>query len=212
MLLWSLHSLGIITQVYLWDRIEPCASIIAACLPTYGPLFRGNTFIKTLILSATSFFSLKRSTQSSDSKQKGSDISSTEDTEPLDSDKVRDRFYEDDSVAKGPVAINENEKDLYRQTDRINVTSRIDLEYSRPWLLQNFRVTHAPCFSWMVWVTARWSEKTGIRLARFTDWEGREMLIWVILDDLREKSSHLLNFLSAKHYRFIGIDDISIIL
>lgn len=29
-------------MIGIWSNIEPCVSIVCACLPTYGPLFRAN--------------------------------------------------------------------------------------------------------------------------------------------------------------------------
>lgn len=28
------------SQIAIWSNIEPCASVVCACLPTYGPFFR----------------------------------------------------------------------------------------------------------------------------------------------------------------------------
>jgi len=51
----------LVTKVYMWDRIEPCASIVCACLPTFGPLLRGHRLIESIIRSAFSRFSSKSS-------------------------------------------------------------------------------------------------------------------------------------------------------
>jgi hypothetical protein len=41
----------------MWSKIEPSSSIIAACLPTYGPLL-SHSSLGTMIKSARSFFSI----------------------------------------------------------------------------------------------------------------------------------------------------------
>lgn len=48
----------------LWSKIEPSTSIIAACLPTYGPLF-SNTRLGSIIRSTLSFFSASSRTAGS---------------------------------------------------------------------------------------------------------------------------------------------------
>jgi hypothetical protein len=61
---------GTITvQASLWSKIEPSASIIAACLPTYGPLFN-NRGLSTMIRSTFSFFSISSRTASSSNASK----------------------------------------------------------------------------------------------------------------------------------------------
>lgn len=48
----------------LWSKIEPSTSIIAACLPSYGPLF-ANRGMPTMIRSTLSFFSIRSRTAGS---------------------------------------------------------------------------------------------------------------------------------------------------
>ncbi|KAL8757889.1 MAG: hypothetical protein Q9184_004098 [Pyrenodesmia sp. 2 TL-2023] len=54
----------------LWSKLEPSASIIAACLPTYGPLLKNRT-LGSMFKSAASFFSLR-------SRSRGSAASSSD--------------------------------------------------------------------------------------------------------------------------------------
>ncbi|KAL9640529.1 MAG: hypothetical protein Q9204_000676 [Flavoplaca sp. TL-2023a] len=54
----------ITTSSSLWSKLEPSASIIAACLPTYGPLFRNRT-LGSIFKSAASFFSIRSKSRSS---------------------------------------------------------------------------------------------------------------------------------------------------
>lgn len=51
-------SSALTTQNFIWSRIEPCASIIAACLPTYGPLIPKGHFLASIIRSAISLVTL----------------------------------------------------------------------------------------------------------------------------------------------------------
>ncbi|KAL8936566.1 MAG: hypothetical protein Q9216_004868 [Gyalolechia sp. 2 TL-2023] len=48
----------------LWARLEPSASIIAACLPTYMPLVRRST-LGSMVKSAATFFSIRSGSRSS---------------------------------------------------------------------------------------------------------------------------------------------------
>ncbi|KAI4157563.1 MAG: hypothetical protein LQ342_008185 [Letrouitia transgressa] len=48
----------------LWSKLEPSASIIAACLPTYGPLVKNRT-IGSMVKSAAGFFSLRSGSRTS---------------------------------------------------------------------------------------------------------------------------------------------------
>ncbi|MCJ1387900.1 hypothetical protein MMC18_000743 [Xylographa bjoerkii] len=43
--------LDILTNSDLWANIEPCTAIVAACLPTLGPLFRNTTLFESRSLS-----------------------------------------------------------------------------------------------------------------------------------------------------------------
>ncbi|KAI4193814.1 MAG: hypothetical protein LQ346_003824 [Caloplaca aetnensis] len=49
---------AITVKAALWSKLEPAASIIAACLPTYGPLLK-NSNVGSLFKSAASFFSIR---------------------------------------------------------------------------------------------------------------------------------------------------------
>lgn len=48
----------------LWSKIEPSASIVAACLPTYGPLAQKCNF-GSMVKSAVSFFSIRSGSRTS---------------------------------------------------------------------------------------------------------------------------------------------------
>ncbi|KAL8915819.1 MAG: hypothetical protein Q9172_006632 [Xanthocarpia lactea] len=52
----------------LWSKLEPSASIIAACLPTYAPLFK-HWSTGSMLKSAASFFSFRSGSRSSVSDQ-----------------------------------------------------------------------------------------------------------------------------------------------
>ena len=60
----KLTRLDISVNNVIWSEIEPCASIIAACLPTFGPLIKSGVSLQSL---AKSFHSqvFKHSTSSS---------------------------------------------------------------------------------------------------------------------------------------------------
>ncbi|MCJ1245732.1 hypothetical protein MMC30_002936 [Trapelia coarctata] len=126
---------AVVTQVYLWDRIEPCASIIAACLPTYGPLVRGNRLLESWIKSAASFFSMRSSSRSSRPKKSTTDVSSTTDTEALRSKSAWERLSGHNGV--GFTAISNDELELESQTRlksypaQVHVTSTVDLDFER---------------------------------------------------------------------------------
>ena len=60
--------LDVSVNLIVWSEIEPCVSIIAACLPTFGPLVKNGHSIQ----------SLARSLQSKILKQKSSDSTSIE--------------------------------------------------------------------------------------------------------------------------------------
>jgi len=53
------------TREFIWAHIEPNCSIVAACLPTYGPIFAGNKGLKGWLSSVRSFISLSSRTDSS---------------------------------------------------------------------------------------------------------------------------------------------------
>lgn len=54
----------------LWAHIEACASIVAACLPTYGPLFGGVRSLESLVGSFRSLFSIGSRSKLSISEQR----------------------------------------------------------------------------------------------------------------------------------------------
>lgn len=49
---------GNVSEMYTWAHIEPSCSILAACFPTYGPLFIGDRFTWPLLKSMRSWFSI----------------------------------------------------------------------------------------------------------------------------------------------------------
>ena len=53
------------TREYIWGHIEPSCSIVAACLPTYGPIFIGNKSLERWMNSLRSFMSLRSNSGSS---------------------------------------------------------------------------------------------------------------------------------------------------
>lgn len=56
------------TAGYIWSHIEPNCSVIAACLPTYGPFFTGGRSTDSLFKNLRSFLSLGSRSSSSSSK------------------------------------------------------------------------------------------------------------------------------------------------
>lgn len=40
-----------ITVAFIWAEVEPNTSVVAACLPTYGPLFKEGTFFPSIVRS-----------------------------------------------------------------------------------------------------------------------------------------------------------------
>lgn len=61
------------TNEFIWAHIEPSCSIVAACLPTYGPFFVGNSTFERLVSDLRSFVSIgSRSTGSYPSRPSGS--------------------------------------------------------------------------------------------------------------------------------------------
>jgi hypothetical protein len=47
-----------ITVAFIWAEVEPNCSVIAACLPTYGPLFKQGQFIPRVFSSLRTKFGL----------------------------------------------------------------------------------------------------------------------------------------------------------
>jgi hypothetical protein len=60
---------NITTMASMWSELEPSAAIIAACLPTYGPLLKFYN-ISSMIRSARSLFTLSSRTRSVTSNSK----------------------------------------------------------------------------------------------------------------------------------------------
>lgn len=61
---------SLVVNNLIWMIIEPCASVIAACLPTFGPLFRDGRSPGSIIRSIRSVLSFR--SQSSNSSSSGS--------------------------------------------------------------------------------------------------------------------------------------------
>jgi len=59
-------SAALVVNNLVWMAIEPCASIIAACLPTLGPLFKGKRSLGSIIRSIRSALSVRSQSSSSD--------------------------------------------------------------------------------------------------------------------------------------------------
>ncbi|KUJ07234.1 uncharacterized protein LY89DRAFT_743236 [Mollisia scopiformis] len=57
-----------VTLIFLWSNIEPCCSVIAACLPTLAPLFKDSHF--GFFSRLRSYFSSRRSLASSTGEKK----------------------------------------------------------------------------------------------------------------------------------------------
>ena len=47
-----------VTSAFIWAEIEPNVSVVAACLPTYGPLFRAGAFFPTAMRSLRSILGM----------------------------------------------------------------------------------------------------------------------------------------------------------
>lgn len=66
-------ALDVTVNTYIWSVIQPSTSIIAACLPTYAPLFKEESGLKALVYSAMSMISLRsrrgNSTKQSDPRE-----------------------------------------------------------------------------------------------------------------------------------------------
>jgi hypothetical protein len=62
-----IQHLDVSVNVLIWGEIESCCSIIAACLPSYGPLLQGSNFLKPLMRGLSSVLSMlnSRRTQAS---------------------------------------------------------------------------------------------------------------------------------------------------
>ncbi|KAL8919491.1 MAG: hypothetical protein Q9208_006776 [Pyrenodesmia sp. 3 TL-2023] len=62
----------IVVYLAIWTFIECCTSIVAACLPTLAPLFRGNGRLDSLIRSVRSLLSLRSDASKGSSDTDGS--------------------------------------------------------------------------------------------------------------------------------------------
>lgn len=51
----------VMSNIIIWSRIEPCCSVVAACLPTIGPLVKGGRSPESLVHSIRSLFSMRSS-------------------------------------------------------------------------------------------------------------------------------------------------------
>lgn len=120
-------------DVWLWDRITPCASVIAACLPTYGPLLRGRNILESLVRSAINWLSIGTSKPSRTSNRVGQSGESTE----ADSQKHLPRWerLHDDKGSGSAYIVSENipleeQSRMQQQNNGVHVVSTVDLEYS----------------------------------------------------------------------------------
>ena len=59
-----------LTFVVIWTAIEPCTSILCACLPTYGPIFHAHT-PESLVGSVRQYFQLSYWSRNNQSKSSG---------------------------------------------------------------------------------------------------------------------------------------------
>jgi hypothetical protein len=59
-----------VTLAFIWAEVEPNCSVIAACLPTYGPLFKEGQFVPRIFYSIKSKLGLS-------SKGTGTDLTTT---------------------------------------------------------------------------------------------------------------------------------------
>ncbi|MCJ1373425.1 hypothetical protein MMC20_004653 [Loxospora ochrophaea] len=123
-------------KVWLWDRITPCSSIVAACLPTYGPLIRGTNF-SSIFSTAASWFSISSTKQSATTKKATCDSSPSSGT-VNSRQAVRSWQRLHDDKASGDTSVTSNNMELESQIrtpsrdDQVQVTSTFDLEVLEP--------------------------------------------------------------------------------
>ena len=86
-----------VAKVLLWSRIEPCCSVIAACLPTLGPLFRDARSPESVIRDLRAYFSTNRSTRTGNLSRKKSSKTSE--------DSQFDAFAKSDETKPGWIAM-----------------------------------------------------------------------------------------------------------
>lgn len=58
------YQLELASKVCIWGRMEPAISIVAACLPTFGPLLTSEEEMQTMVMNAAARLSLRGSRNS----------------------------------------------------------------------------------------------------------------------------------------------------
>ena len=58
------NAAAVVVNIFIWSRIEPCCSVVAACLPTLGPFFQNGHSPASLVENIRSIFSSRGSTSS----------------------------------------------------------------------------------------------------------------------------------------------------
>jgi hypothetical protein len=116
-------------QIWLWDRIAPCTSIICACLPTFGPLFKGRNVLESMLRSVTSWLPVGGSRQSSLRRSAGRN---SESNSNLKDDVELHKLSTDtgDNRAKNG-ASRDGDDGAHKPNEGIQVTSTVALDYSR---------------------------------------------------------------------------------
>lgn len=66
----NLLYLDVSVNLVIWSEIEPCMSIVAACLPTFGPFVQGGLSLQSLARSFQSRVFKKRASTSTGSEQR----------------------------------------------------------------------------------------------------------------------------------------------
>ncbi|MCJ1246110.1 hypothetical protein MMC30_003315 [Trapelia coarctata] len=91
-------------DILIWSAIEPCTSIICACLPTLGPLFKGGRTPESLVNSLRSYFSNRsRSSVGGSKDRKNSDDTNSASDKNLSAEK-RSWMAKDSTVNSTAVA------------------------------------------------------------------------------------------------------------
>jgi hypothetical protein len=115
----------------MWDRITPCSSVIAACLPTLAPLVKGRNLLDSLIRTGQSWFSFGRSTPSS-SKSNTRKATGTDNAASLE------RLHQWEALEDGNVVRQTNvtgdiplQDRQHMGVDGVKVTSSVNVDYSR---------------------------------------------------------------------------------
>ncbi|CAG8948662.1 hypothetical protein HYFRA_00001782 [Hymenoscyphus fraxineus] len=65
----------VVSNIFIWSRIEPCCSVVAACLPTFGPLFENGRTPESIVASFRSVLSIRSSNNSLSTNRAGKDSS-----------------------------------------------------------------------------------------------------------------------------------------